>query len=347
MQEIIIGKNDAGQRLDKYLKKLLPGAASGLLYQQLRKKNITLNQKKVQGNEMLREGDALRLFFSDETFMKFSSVKDSKDISEFEQAYQRLHGIKGLFENEDILLLDKPVGILTQKAEKEDSSLNEWMIGYLLHTGRLNADSLQFFCPSVANRLDRNTSGIVLCGKTLAGAQALSVCLKERLLSKKYLTVCHGSLNTARTVEGYLQKDEARNVVTVTTDPKTMENADYIRTKYEPLMTGAEYTLLQVDLITGKTHQIRAHLASLGHPLLGDFKYAPDALAQKDRKVFAIKSQLLHAGSVTFPELEIIQRLEERYQTVLEPLRGRTFEAPLPKTFSEIISKLFPSYGKG
>ena len=174
MQLLTIGKNQAGQRLDKFLKKALPNAGTGFLYKMLRKKNITLNGKKAEGKEILAQGDEVRCFFSEETFATLSGAETVEDTSDYRKAYRTLKDICVLYEDEDILLLNKPAGVLTQKAKPEDLSLNEWLIGHLLATDAIKETDLATFHPSVCNRLDRNTSGIVLCGKTLAGSQALS-----------------------------------------------------------------------------------------------------------------------------------------------------------------------------
>ena len=233
MKSVIIGKNQAGQRLDKFLHKYLPLAGDGFLYKMLRKKNITLNGKKAEGREMLALNDRVTLFFSDETYAKFSGRVDDIDserrdsagrkeggetrdrevkrhssaLEEYEKAYKSLRGISILYEDADCLILNKPAGLLTQKASAGDISLNEWLIGYLLSKNKEPEQELAFFRPSVCNRLDRNTSGIVLCGKSLAGLQYLSSCIKERRIRKFYRTICTGSLEKAAIVRGYLEKD--------------------------------------------------------------------------------------------------------------------------------------------
>lgn len=352
MQEFTINTNEAGQRFDKYLKKLLPNAGSGILYKQLRKKNITLNQKKAEGKEILEAGDQVRCFFSEETFAKFQGTlreieqKESSVTGDYQRAYEKFKNVQILFENEDILVLNKPAGILTQKAEKTELSLNEWMIGYLLNKKVLSPEDLQFFKPSVCNRLDRNTSGIVLCGKSLAGSQALSECLKSRSLEKYYLTICHGKIVHQQMVSGYLLKDEKHNKVTIfTKSPSEKEmpkgTADPIQTQYEPLHTREEYTLLRVKLITGKPHQIRAHLASLGHPVLGDAKYESLEQLERDKCLFSRNMQILHAYQVFMPEKEEIFKMEPRYQKALLPLCGKCFEAPIPSDFQRLVDMLF------
>ncbi len=332
MQLLTIGKNQAGQRLDKYLKKVLPNAGTGFLYKMLRKKNITLNGKKAEGKEILTQGDEIRCFFSEETYASMSGQQNTEDVSAYRRAYARLKDICIIYEDEDILLLNKPAGILTQKAKPEDLSLNEWLIGHLLETGAIKEADLATFHPSVCNRLDRNTSGIVLCGKTLAGSQDLSRIIKDRSVRKYYQTICKGKILQESTLEGYLSKDERTNTVQVYTEkPENMEEASYIQTIYTPEAVAGDYTLLTVKLVTGKTHQIRAHLASTGHPLLGDTKYGDPKLNRKMQSDFSLHHQLLHAGKVCFPEGE---------EGALAKVSGRTFIAPLPGKFAMILQAL-------
>lgn len=318
MQSAIIGKNQAGQRLDKFLHKYLPMAGTGFLYKMLRKKNITLNGKKAQGSEILALNDEVRCFFSEETFAKLSGrAEKSASVSdrhgalteEGERAYHTLKGISVLYEDEDIILLNKPAGILTQKAQAAEVSLNEWLVGYLLAENPALEEELAVFRPAVCNRLDRNTSGIVLCGKSLPGQQYLSKCIRERRIRKFYRTICVGSLEKQVNLEGYLYKDHTNNRVTVLgkgqlQEAETGADLSYICTGYSPLASNGEYSLLEVELVTGKPHQIRAHLASIGHPLIGDAKYGLACENNRLKEKYGLKHQLLHAFRVEFPEAD-------------------------------------------
>ena len=188
-----IAKSDAGQRLDKYLKRQLRDAQNGFLYKMLRKKNIVLNGKKATGSELVCENDEVTLFLSDETYAKFGGVpkasgKTAVDVTPYQEAYFKLKGMEIVFENDDVLVVNKPAGILSQKADAADLSANEWLIGYLLKAGFLSRESLQTFKPSVCNRLDRNTSGLLVCGKTLAGSRYLSSIVRDKSLQKYYYT---------------------------------------------------------------------------------------------------------------------------------------------------------------
>ncbi|GAA0792834.1 RluA family pseudouridine synthase [Clostridium sp. AF19-22AC] len=316
MQQIIIKDNEAGQRLDKMLAKYLNEAPKSFLYKMLRKKNITLNGKKAAGNEKLVSGDEVKLFLSDETIARFSSslvqyTKEKLDI---------------LYEDENILLINKPAGMLSQKAVDSDESVVEHLITYLLTSGQLSEQDLKTFKPSVCNRLDRNTSGMIAAGKSLKGLQELSRLFKDRTLGKYYLCLAAGNITEPSRIQGYLAKDEKTNQVTVRT-VKT-DGADPIETEYRPLKADGDVTLLEVHLITGKTHQIRAHLASVGHPVIGDYKYGNRNVNDSYRKAYGLEHQLLHAYRLIFPELK----------GALSNLSQKEFIAPLTKEFCEIAA---------
>ena len=326
MQEIIIGPNQAGQRFDKFLNKYLPNAGNSFLYKMLRKKNITLNGRKAEGKEMLAKGDIVRTFFAEETFAKFSGQpiagdrRQAADITSYQQAFQALKGITVLQEDDDKILLNKPAGILTQKAKDSDFSLNEWLIGYLLSSGGITPAELATFKPSVCNRLDRNTSGIVLCGKSLSGSQRLNEMIRTREVSKFYRTICVGKIKETAYLEGYLTKASNTNRVQVSGERKTPEDHP-IHTAYAPIKTNGNFTLLEVELITGKTHQIRAHLSSIGHPLIGDFKYGNPGINQELKARYGLTYQLLHAYRIEFPDgTEVTAPYSEQFTAVMESL---------------------------
>lgn len=298
MRQIEINTNQSGQRFDKFLQKYMREATKSFIYKMLRKKNITLNGKKAQGNEKLEPGDKVVLFFSEETLEKFCGGQPRK--KEGKKAAFPI-----LYEDEQILLINKPAGLLSQKAKPEDVSLVELVQQYVgCEPG---------FSPGICNRLDRNTSGIVVAGKTLPALQKMSELFRTREVEKYYLTIVKGSMTETKEVEGYLLKDAKTNKVTVYREEK--KGSSYIRTGYEPLVTTREMTLLRVHLMTGKPHQIRSHLSSLGHPVLGDAKYG-GAHPQ-------IKYQLLHAYELHFPKLG----------KPFEKISGKCFTATIPQTF--------------
>ena len=309
MKEFIIEENEAGQRFDKYLAKLLKEAPKSFFYKMLRKKNITLNGKKATGNEKLLKGDTIKLFLSDETFDKFAGS------TQIARAYCELDII---YEDADIIIINKPAGMLSQPADDGESSLVEYLIGYLLKKGELTEEQLKTFKPSVCNRLDRNTSGMVCAGKSLAGLQFLSRIFHDRTLHKYYLCLVKGKLDKPAHIKGYLHKDKKTNKVTIS--KQEFPDSLPIETAYRPIDSNGKMTFLEVELITGRTHQIRAHLAETGHPLLGDTKYGDNEF-NKQYTRHGVKHQLLHAYRLVIPETD------------------QAFVAPVPELFFKIINE--------
>lgn len=318
MKEIIIGENEASKRLDSFLNFYLKEASSGFIYKMLRKKNITLNDKKADGKEKLKTGDVIKIFFSDETLEKFRGAQSNSindDIGKITRKYGELPVI---YEDDNIVLVNKPKGMLSQKAEAGDESLNDWLIEYLLKKGEVTTESLETYRPSICNRLDRNTSGLVVCGKTLTGLRKMNELIRDRSVRKFYRTIVTGKLTDRLSIRGYLFKNVKTNKVIISDKPED-DRFTYIETAYEPVKYYKDHdmTLLEVELITGKTHQIRAHLSSVGHAIIGDVKYGGP-------KFRGINSQLLHSYRLEFPKISDGQ---------FDNLSGREFIADLPGEF--------------
>lgn len=316
MKQLVIKEMESGQRLDKFLGKYLKEAPKSFIYKMLRKKNITLNGKKADGSEKLQKEDVVKLFLSEETLEKFcGTVKQGEKTA-----------LDIVYEDDQVLFINKPVGMLSQKAEKEDVSLVEYLTGYLLDTGSLTEEDLRTFRPGVCNRLDRNTSGLVAAGKTVQGLQALSQCFQERSMHKFYLTLVKGEVRKAAYIRGYLWKDEKRNRVVLCREKR--QGSLPIETKYEPLaVSETGDTLLKVQLLTGRSHQIRSHLAGEGHPVIGDFKYGDAKVNEVYRRKYGVQHQLLHAWKLEFSQME----------GALEKLSGRDITAPVPKLFQDVL----------
>ena len=284
------------------------------------------------GSSQLQAGDVISFFLADDTILNFQDQSDEKR-NEYEHAYQTLKNIEVVYEDQNVVIVNKPSGVLAQKAVPEDDSLNEWLIGYLLAKGEVTPESLKTFRPSVLNRLDRNTYGLVICSKSLLGAQTVSKWIRERSVRKFYCLIVKGNGLKETTIKGYLSKDAAKNCVTICRElpPHTKaEDISQIETRYYPVEEYQEMSLAEVELITGKTHQIRAHMASIGHPLLGDYKYGDSRWNDFYRKQYGIQSQLLAACRLEFPKTE----------GALADLSNRVVSIPLPDIFTQILEKM-------
>lgn len=330
MQEIIINNNEAGQRADKFLLKYLSRAQKNFVYKMIRKKNITLNNKKITGNEKLVCGDSVKLFFSEETLAKFTDtdgIESNACLTEGKPLNFKQYVI---YEDENIILMNKPAGMLSQKAVPQDISINEYMIRYLLDSGAITQNQLSTFKPAVCNRLDRNTSGLIIGGTSLTGLQEMALALKERTLHKYYLCIVKGIMKQPSKIQGWLTKDEKTNMVKIY--PKEQKNSSYICTEYVPLVFNSVYTLLEVRLVTGKPHQIRAHLSSIGYPIAGDRKYGDKQVNHRMYQKYHLKSQLLHSYKLDFRDYNA-------KQPKLKYLEGKVFFAPPDAIFQKILKE--------
>lgn len=340
MKQIKVGANEAGQRLDKLLIKILNKATKSFIYKMLRKKNIVLNGKKASGNEKLNIDDEIKIFLSDETFAKFSEDK-SYDEGILDKNKVKLDII---YEDSNVLFINKKAGMLSQKDTKDSISLVEYIIDYMINNNELTKEQLQSFKPSVCNRLDRNTSGLIVAGKSLIGLQMMSDYIKNRVVDKYYLALVKGVVSKKKTAKAYLYKDSNSNKVTIIDESKVIDEKmsfndkssitkEYasIVTEYEPIATNEDVTLLKIKLITGKTHQIRAHLASLGHPLIGDYKYGDRKTNEFFKNKYNISCQLLHSYQMIFPKLD----------KDLIGMSEKKFVAKVPSYFKKIVDDYF------
>ena len=309
MKEWIVEKSDAGGRLDKYMKARLKGAPDSFFYKMARKKNLVINDKKCTGKEILKEGDRVRLYVSDDTYEKFSTFSknesgpENRQFGTYSKAYRSLEGIRILRKEKDLIFLYKPSGILTQKASEKDLSLNDWLLGYLFEEKEITEERYRIFHPSVLNRLDRNTSGIVICGITPAGSRFGSGLLKDRSLHKFYRCMVEGECRLNGDFEGYLYKNNAANKVFFYEKPEEIPESEKKKSAkvslgIKPLCYKNGKTLLEVILYTGKSHQIRAMLSHFGYPITGDIKYdgKPGDTSSQGQQLCAVR--------IEFPEIQ-------------------------------------------
>ncbi len=304
MKTITITKNDAGQRVDKFLQKTFRNLPVSIMYKHIRQKDIKRNGKRCRIDDRLLEGDVLTLYVKDEF------LEETPTAWDFLNASRRLDIV---YEDEHLLLVNKPAGVLVHPDEHEYRDTLIFRIQrYLFEKGVYDPGNEQSFAPALVNRIDRNTCGIVIAAKTAEALRVLNEKLRGREIHKYYLCVVHGSLEPKEaTLEGFLEKNENQNRVYISDRAKT--GARSIATRYRVLEERGRLSLLEIELLTGRTHQIRAHLASIGHPLLGDGKYGTNAL----NKGTGFSKQALCSYKLTFD-----------FRTPAAPLdylNGRTF----------------------
>lgn len=280
MKQIVVDERFSKERLNKYLSGILPNASMGFIYKMLRKKNIVLNGRKAQGNELLSAGDEIKIFFSDDTFDKFSrkeavTIADAKPLTV-------------LYEDNDVIAVHKPAGLLSQSDRAGGDCVNARILSYLAKKNELPSD----FTPSIVNRLDRNTSGLVLAGKTYQGVRTLTEEIRTRKVIKTYKCICVGRFEEHKTVTAFLKEIPGNQVEIYDNE---VAGSRKIITEFIPETQLNGYTLLTVILHTGRKHQIRAQLSALGHPVVGDPKYG------HGRGIM-----YLHAYSVEIPEIGLI-----------------------------------------
>jgi 23S rRNA pseudouridine955/2504/2580 synthase len=308
MRELIIGKNDAGQRLDKFITKTL-NLPMSLLYKSIRLKKIKVNRKRAENNTILHEGDTIQCFLAEEFFEK------KADEHSFESINVHLDII---YEDENIMLLNKRPGVSVH--EDENGSTNTLIThiqAYLYQKGEYRPETEQSFAPALCNRIDRNTGGIVIAAKNAEALRVMNEKIKYREIDKFYLAAVHGIPKPeSATIKGYLLKDEQKNIVRVY-EKNPPRGAKEIITKYKVVAKKQDSSLIEVELLTGRTHQIRAHMAYIGHPLIGDGKYG----INKADRANGYKYQALYSYKLRFS-------FDTSNPTVLDYLNGKEFKIP-------------------
>ena len=309
MKELTISKNDAGQRLDKFLTKALCDIPPALMYKAIRTKKIKVNRHRAEGKQILCEGDTLQLFLADEFFKAAAAGQQAgHDLARITPR------ILPVYEDENILLLNKRPGVLVHEdGAGAGDTLITHVQAYLYQKGEYDPAGEQSFAPALCNRIDRNTGGIVIAAKNAEALRIINEKLREGGIHKFYLCAVHGiPTPRAATLTGYLIKNHEENTVRVY-DKNPGHGAKDIRTRYRVLATKGDNALLEIDLLTGRTHQIRAHMAHIGHPLWGDGKYG---VSRNDR-ARGYKFHALYAYRLCFDR--------EGDFGVLNGLRGKEF----------------------
>lgn len=317
MRELIIGKNDAGQRLDKFITKALDIPMS-LLYKSIRLKKIKVNRKRAEIGMKLCEGDTVQCFLADEFFEKGKKSGFSEQSELGADSLKRISAkLDIIYEDENILLVNKPQGLSVHEDEvSKSNTLITYIQSYLFSKGEYNPEEENSFSPALCNRIDRNTTGIVIAAKNAEALRVMNEKIKYRQIDKFYLAAVHGIPEKKEaTLAGYLIKDERTNTVRVY-DRNPPKGAKEIITKYRVIARNEYSSLVEVELLTGRTHQIRAHMAHIGHPLIGDGKYGINKLDRSQ----GYKYQALCSYKLRFSF--------EGEPTALDYLRGKEFSIP-------------------
>lgn len=319
MKEFLISKKEENQRIDKYVRKILNDAPLSFIYKVFRKKDVKANGHWVDISYVLKENDSIRIYITDEQLNEFSKPKilvNSKLLA------------KVIFEDDNVLVLNKPKGILVHGDETEKRvTLANQVLNYLNQKGEYDP-TCKGFIPSPAHRLDRNTSGVVIFGKNLPALQVLEKLFKEKSgIEKHYLGLVSGIVESDGEINAPLLKDPNSGLVKVSSLRSGAKDA---LTRYCVVETMRDYSLLDIQIFTGRTHQIRVHMAYIHHPIVGDGKYGDFKVNRLFKEKYKLDSQVLHASEVTFKKIPV----------PLDYLNGKSFKAEMPKDLDEIIKDL-------
>ena len=314
---LIVKKEESGQTLEKYVKKVLNHAPMSFIYKLFRKKDVKINGHWQDKKYLINEGEEIKIFVTDEQLEEFKSQRDIKASSDISSWI--------IYEDDNVLLINKPRGILVQKDSSGDEALDEMVLLYLSNKGEYDPNSVSAYKPAPAHRLDRNTAGIVVFGKNITALRELADLLNDKnKVSKRYLALVKGEIDKDGEINAPLEKNAKNGRVYVN------ENGKPSLTRYKVLKHLNGYTLLEVELLTGRTHQIRVHMAYINHPVIGDSKYGDFALNKEIEDKYNFKNQFLVAYQLYFHSLD----------NNLKYLSKKKFEIPLPKELSDLLDKL-------
>lgn len=307
--------------MDRFLKKYLADATQGFIYKMIRKKNIKVNEKKAVPDMMLEEGDVVQLYLAEDTIEKFRGQR--------QHSRSRID-LDIVYEDENIVLINKPVGLLSHGTGEEfQDNVVDALVGYLIDNGDYVPRVEKTFTPSICNRLDRNTSGIIVGAKNYQSLQLMNQAIKEGMVAKFYKTIVRGTIKKDFEHKAFLTKDEERNKVQISDDDS--DGGKEIWTRFKVLKNSRDFTMLEVELITGRTHQIRSSLSSLGYPVIGDRKYGDRRINEEFKQEYDLTDQWLHGYRLIFDGLE----------EPLDYLNNKEFTADVGGLFKRIEREIF------
>jgi 23S rRNA pseudouridine955/2504/2580 synthase len=316
MIEINITPQNQHQRIDKFMLKVLPGMSKSFCYKMFRKKNITLNRKKISGDEICQDGDLIQVYFTEDTYNHFA-------LSKSEKCFEDVGVLDVIYEDDYLIVINKAIGILSQDDGTALSVVDQIRSYYKEQHQQMDIG----FKIGVSNRLDRNTTGIVLSAKSLPMAQIMNHKIKNHEVIKLYRSIVMGKMDKDIELIDRIRKDHENNKVSIDSEGDII-----IHTLIKPLRWNASYTEVEIEIKTGKTHQIRVHLASIGHPIIGDNKYGYIPLNQDFKRKYDLNHQLLHAYSYQFIEGDMPLENKRYY---------KPFIANYPDVYNTIAKAVF------
>lgn len=313
MIELKININDHNQRLDRFLFKYMEKAPRGFIYKMIRRKNIEVNNKKSKPEYMLQKGDTIQLFLSEKTIEKFQKTSTLKKVN---------IDLDIIHEDKNILLINKKQGILSHGDGSKRKNIADGLTTYLINKGEYNPKKENTFSPSVNNRLDLNTSGIIIGSKNYMALKEINQKLRERKIKRYYLAIVKGNIKKKLVLEDRIIKAKNKMVVA--------KKGKKIKTIIRPIKQSKNFTLIEVELITGRTHQIRSHLSSIGYPIIGDPRYGDVKTNRILENKYDLKYQFLHSYKINFTDMKN-----------LSYLNGKSYIAKLDKNNEKIKNELF------